>query len=249
MHQSGARYFFQGFNLIKQPKLLPFVAIPFTINVIIFIAGFYHLFGYLEQTMTWFEQSVPEFLTWLTYILWPLAIILMLLTMGASFSIVANLIAAPFNGLLSEKVEEHLLGVKNNGSLLEVIKDLPRVLGREWQKLKYWVPRAILCLVLFWVPVIGQTAAPVIWLVFCCWMYAIQYCDFPFDNHKVSFTDMKSQLGENKSKSLSFGLAVNLLTMVPILNAIVMPVAVCGATAMWVDHYRKRNTLDKYMQR
>jgi CysZ protein len=26
--------------------------------------------------------------------------------------------------------------------------------------------------------------------------------------------------------------------MLPLVNLIVMPVAICGATALWVDHYR-----------
>lgn len=26
--------------------------------------------------------------------------------------------------------------------------------------------------------------------------------------------------------------------MIPLLNLIIMPVAVCGSTAMWVEHYR-----------
>jgi CysZ protein len=27
--------------------------------------------------------------------------------------------------------------------------------------------------------------------------------------------------------------------MIPIVNLIVMPVAICGATALWVEHYKK----------
>jgi len=29
-----------------------------------------------------------------------------------------------------------------------------------------------------------------------------------------------------------------LLTAIPFINLIVMPVAVCGATRLWVEHYR-----------
>ncbi|PZL88178.1 sulfate transporter CysZ, partial [Pantoea graminicola] len=32
----------------------------------------------------------------------------------------------------------------------------------------------------------------------------------------------------------------SLFTMIPVLNLVIMPVAVCGATAMWVDRYRSQ---------
>jgi CysZ protein len=151
-----------------------------------------------------------------------------------------NWLAAPFNGLLAEKVEQHLTGKNlNTGSSIDMIKDLPRVLGREWTKLKYYLPRALLFLILFWVPVIGQTAAPILWFLFTAWMMAIQYCDYPFDNHKVSFDDMKFALKNTKGSSYSFGASVTLFSMIPIVNFIVMPVAICGATSMWVDKYRE----------
>jgi CysZ protein len=67
---------------------------------------------------------------------------------------------------------------------------------------------------------------------------AVQYCDFPFDNHKVPFEDMKFALNQTKGTSYSFGAAVTLFAMIPIVNFIVMPVAICGATALWVDRYR-----------
>jgi CysZ protein len=54
----------------------------------------------------------------------------------------------------------------------------------------------------------------------------------------VPFEDMKFALKQTKGTSLSFGAAVTLCSMIPIANFIVMPVAICGATAMWVDKYR-----------
>jgi CysZ protein len=69
-------------------------------------------------------------------------------------------------------------------------------------------------------------------------MMTIQYVDYPFDNHKVPFPEMRDALKQKRGQALSFGAVVMLLTMVPIINLFVMPIAVCGATAMWVDHYR-----------
>ena len=90
-------------------------------------------------------------------------------------------------------------------------------------------------LVFFLLPVIGQ----VVWFLFTSWMMAIQYCDYPYDNHKISFANMRSQLRGDLTGSYSFGITVSIASMVPFLNLLVMPVAVCGATAMWVDRYKQ----------
>src|SRR5476649_585370 len=161
------------------------------------------------------------------------------------FSTIANLIAAPFSGLLSEQLEARLTGkARPDTGIWDIMKDLPRIMKREWQKLAYYLPRAIVLLVLYFIPGIGQTVAPVLWFLFSAWMLSIQYCDYPFDNHKVSFLDMRRSLGRHKVDNLQFGALVSLFTMVPVLNLVILPVAVCGATAMWVDRYRALHVVD-----
>ena len=50
---------------------------------------------------------------------------------------------------------------------------------------------------------------------------------------------MRFKLAENRSQSLTFGTFITLCTFAPLVNLVVIPVAVCGATAMWVETYRK----------
>ena len=69
---------------------------------------------------------------------------------------------------------------------------------------------------------------------------AVQYKDYAFDNHKVPFDVMKKALKQHQGLSYSFGITVAIFSMIPIVNLIVMPVAICGASAIWVDHYQKQ---------
>lgn len=234
--QSGAGYFFQGFTLIRTPGIRRFVFVPLMVNLILFSFAFYHLSSYISAAIVSLENWLPEGLIWLTYFAEPLLYITALICFSFVFSTVANWIAAPFNGLLSEKIEQHLTGHSiEGGSITDVLKDVPRTLSREWRKLVYYLPRALgFFLVLWIIPVFGQ----VIWFAFVAWMMAIQYCDYPFDNHKIGFNEMRNKLAEHKGKSFSFGLTVTLFAMIPIVNLVLMPVAICGATAMWVDHIR-----------
>jgi CysZ protein len=236
MAQSGAGYLFKGFELIRLKGIRRFVLIPLFINLVFFSCAFYFMFKELEHYMAMIMGWLPDWLDWLSAILWPFAVITILIIFSFLFSTAANWLAAPFNGLLSEKVEGILVGeTAPNGSMLDVVKDVPRTLGREWTKLIYYVPRAIGFFILMWVlPLIGQ----IIWFLFVAWMMAVQYKDYPFDNHKVPFNTMKQVLKENQGLSYSFGLSVAIFAMIPIINLIIMPVAICGATALWVDHYR-----------
>jgi len=69
-------------------------------------------------------------------------------------------------------------------------------------------------------------------------MINIQYMDYPFDNHKVSFARMKMLLSKDRVDNILLGFIISFFTMIPLLNLIIMPIAVCAATAMWVDRYR-----------
>jgi CysZ protein len=237
-------YFFQGFSLIKTKGLKRFVFFPLAINLILFSAAFYYLFGEISASILWLTDLIPdwEWLSWLkdglSYIIWPIAVITILLIFALIFGTLANWIAAPFNGLLAEKVEQYLTGQPmDDTGLMDVFKDIPRTLARELSKLTYYLPRAIGFLLLFFIlPLVGQ----ILWFLFSAWMMAIQYCDYPCDNHKVSFRDMKRILLAHRSESFSFGITVSVFSLIPIVNFLVMPVAVCGATALWVDKLKER---------
>jgi CysZ protein len=235
---SGASYFFKGFSLIREKGVRRFVFIPLVINALLFSVAFYFVYlelnFYMEKMMAW----LPSWLDWLSVILWPLAVLTVLVIFSFIFSTVANWLAAPFNGLLSEKMEAILHGQNTpKGNMLDIVTDIPRTLSREWQKLSYYVPRAIgFFIILLVLPIFGQ----IIWFLFIAWMMAIQYKDYPFDNHKIPFTQMKEMLKQNQGLSYSFGITVALFSMIPIINLVVMPVAICGATALWVDHYQDK---------
>lgn len=241
---SGVSFFLQGFSLIRTKGLKRFVFIPFTVNLILFSIATYFLVGQIDEGVKYIIDLIPDWdwLAWfkqgISYILWPLAVITILLVFALLFGTLANWIAAPFNGLLAEKVELHLTGQSlGDTGISDVIKDIPRTLGRELAKLAYYIPRAIGFLILFFLlPVVGQ----VLWFMFSAWMMAIQYCDYAFDNHKVPFKTMRSSLNKSRSNSFSFGIMVTVFSMIPIVNLLIMPVAICGATSMWVSDLRHK---------
>lgn len=113
-----------------------------------------------------------------------------------------------------------------------------RTLGRSWQALRYWAARALglglLTLLIGWVPLLNGLLPP-LWFLFGAWMLAVTYLDYPADNLGVDFDSMIARLHTRRIDVLVFGAAVFGLTLVPVVNFVIMPVAVCAATIMWAD--------------
>lgn len=232
---SGPQYLREGLKLVLSPSLRLFVLLPLAVNLLLF-GGLIYFAGH--QFSLWVDAllpTLPDWLSFLTYILWPLFVALVVLMVFFTFTLLANVIAAPFNGFLAEKVEVVVRGQDTFPpfSWAELLAMVPRTFSREMRKLGYFLPRAIGLFILSFIPVVNVIAAP-LWLVFGIWMMAIQYIDYPADNNKMSWQDMLAWLREKRWQSLGFGGITYLALMIPLVNVVMMPAAVAGATLFWV---------------
>ena len=150
------------------------------------------------------------------------------------FNIVANLIAAPFNAFLAAAVQAHLSGEAAPDSGRSLLGEVIHGIARELQKLGYYLPRVFGVLLLSLVPFVSPFA-PLLWLVFAGWMMALQYLDYPMDNNSRSFAQVRDVLRKDRVTALGFGFATLATALVPIVNFIVMPAAVAGATVYWFN--------------
>ncbi|MGK9065523.1 sulfate transporter CysZ [Stutzerimonas chloritidismutans] len=232
---SGPQYLREGLRMILSPGLRLFVILPVTVNLLLFAGLIYFALSRFGTWVDTFMPSLPDWLSFLEYLLWPLFVALVVLMVFFTFTMLANIIAAPFNGFLAEKVETVARGEDSSPpfSWAELIAMLPRTLGREARKLAYFAPRALGLLVLSFIPVVNIVAAP-LWLLFGIWMMAVQYIDYPADNNKMSWAEMMVWLRQRRWKSLSFGAVTYAALLVPGLNLLIMPAAVAGATVFWV---------------
>ena len=232
---SGPRYLAQGLQLVLSPGLRQFVLLPLLINLVLFTAMVYYSTQQFGLWLTSLQATLPGWLDFLSYILWPLFVILLILIIFFTFTLFANLLAAPFNGLLAEKAEVLIRGQDDFPpfSMQELIAMVPRTMGRELRKLMYFMPRAIALLLLSLIPGLNLLAPP-LWLLFGIWMMCVQYLDYPADNHKLVWKDMMAWLRQKRWKSLGFGASVYLALWIPGLNILMMPAAIAGATLFWV---------------
>ena len=67
---------------------------------------------------------------------------------------------------------------------------------------------------------------------------SIEYFDYPMGNHDIVFDEEKRRLRERRGIALGFGGGVMVMTSIPIINFVTMPVAVAGATLLWVEQFQ-----------
>ena len=155
-----------------------------------------------------------------------------------------NIIGAPFYGLLAEKVEQRLYNILIPEESLNHM--IIRTLKREMVKLWYFISRGIVVsiglFVLAFIPVLNLLT-PLLAFIWTAWVLALQYADYPADNHQISFVQLRQRLKQQKYTTLGFGSTVMLGSLVPVVNIVIMPVAVAGGAVFWVKELSIANRL------
>lgn len=239
---TGARYFFRGAKLLLHPRLRKYILVPLLVNCVLFFSLTYFLIGYVDNLSEW-NLNLPAWLEFAEKVLklaaWFLIVVVLLIGYGYFFNIITNILAAPFYGLLAQKTEELLLGTEPPDESL--IKMIPRTTVRELQKLLYFFVRGVMVLLLMLVLgtlMVLSFLVPVIGTLWGAWSMAIQYVDYPADNHQTPFRSLRKRLRSRKYSSIGFGTMVMGCSMIPILNIIAMPAAVTGGTLFWIHELR-----------
>jgi len=220
---------FSGFSLILKPGVKRFVLIPLVINIGLFALALKLL---SDQLDVWLEQLLPSWLDWLSLLIYPLFYATIALVVFYTFTVVANLIASPFNSLLSARIEALLTNQKpediNSDGFMKLII---RTTGSELQKILYAIKWFIPLVIITIIPGIN-IISPFLWILFAAWFFAMEYNDYPLANRGQFFSEVKTYNQKNRMRALGLGSAVFILTSIPVINFFAMPVAVAGATKL-----------------
>lgn len=230
----GFTHAWSGLAALTTPGLGRFVVWPVIISIVVFaviIAVAVTGFGAL---IDWFLAWLPAWLDWLQWLLWPFFALAGLLIAIYSFTLLANLIGAPFNGLLSARYENLIVGKPPPADERSLTAAGLASIANEIRKFVYFARWLMLAAVLFLIPVINLFA-PFVWLSVGAWLLALEYVGYPLDNHAVLPAQQRRLLAGRRSMAMGFGAGVMLLSSVPVLNLLAMPAAVLGATRLWAE--------------
>jgi CysZ protein len=236
----------EGAKILASSGMKRFVLIPLIANVIVFIFLTSLLIQYFSAMSNYFTDALSGW-AWLAYfaaiiatILSGLAAFIILLIYGYSFNLITNIIAAPFYGMLAEKIEHNLTGsITPEESIFSLTL---RTLQREIVKLWYFISRGFLVFfglfILAFIPIVNFMV-PVLAVFWAAWVLTLQYVDYPADNNHMSFKELRQQIKNKRYSTLGFGGVILIGSMIPIINIFVMPIAVAGGTLFWINELNR----------
>lgn len=234
---AGAPYLARGFNIIREPRLRRYVVTPLLINIVLIVV-LVGLFGWqLDNWLDAWLAGLPGWLAWLETLLWWLGLITVSLVFCYFFTFLATFVAGPFNGLLSAKVEQLVTGAQPDSNMTLAGEMADGVIGTA-QMLSFSLTRAallgILSLILIFLPPLN-IVIPALWFVFGAFTLAFEYLDAPMGNRGMKFRSKLAHLRARRWRHIGFGSVVTLVTAIPLINLVVMPAAVAGATLLYLD--------------
>jgi len=234
---NGATAVFRGAAMAGRAGVRHYAYIPLLINVLVF-AGLIWLSSEAFDALLDHYLGSAQSAWWsvLRWLLWAFFSAAMLLISFFTFTLAANLIGAPFNEALSAAVAGRL-GVRHQDAeptWRGILTAFPAAIGQELAKLLYFARWLVPALALFFVPGL-QLIAPFVWAALAAWFVALEYLEYPASSQQLDFPALRRHARGRRSYLWGFGAAVSALALIPGLNLVLMPVAVAGATILWVE--------------
>lgn len=212
--------------LARRPGLWPWAAAAFAVNVVLFTAGIVALVVWLpDLARALTPESWPAWTVWISGVLVAAAGLLAVVFL---FTVVGNMVAAPFLDVLAERA------LRDLGETLPPGPPLPRVLLKAvaGQLLKLAILAGI------HVPLLAllvTPAAPVVPLLsgtVAAFFLAVEYLEYPLSARGLGARARLRYVAGRPGPALGFGAACLLIHLVPLLGYAALPACVCGAVLL-----------------
>jgi len=238
----GFSYPLRAIKLFRQkPGLLKYLVIPFFINLLVFTLTVY--FG-LDLFQRLLEAYAPSTEVWygtlLYYLSWMIASLLTTVIVFFLFTVMGNLIASPFNELLSERTEVLVSGVPSEEpfSLKLFWNESRYAVVVEIKKMAVFVSCMVLLFGINFIPVIGTLIYAVLAPTFTLFFLAVEYMAFVLMRKQLSFSEQRRYIFKHPVLMFGYACGVFCMLAIPFLQLFCIPLAVVGATLLWCDFPR-----------
>ena len=216
----GMRGFREAHKIIFKHKLAKFLVIPGIATLLyttLFFIGAIHFAKRIDAD----AAAYPSWLSWMgdfTYwfletVYWVAAIFLFM----ASLKYVLQVILSPFLSQISESVEKMAWGNEPDPFTFKAFfHDFVRSLKLA---IRNSVIELFLCLVLGFIPGVGQVAGFMVSSYFC----GFGYIDYVLESKKMSVAESVAFVRAHRGFAMGIGLVNNLLMLIPVLGWVIAP--------------------------
>lgn len=241
--RSVIRQFFDGVALLgrglkmwgSDPRLMLFGALPALIVAVVYLAVLVTLFINAPALAEWATPFADDWQEdWRTAL--RITAIVAFVALGAllvvyTYTAITLAVGDPFYEKIWRSVENRLGGIRN-----EVETTFWRSFRRGvFDALRILAVTALIGICLFalgFIPIVGQTAVPVVGAAVAGWFLALELTGKAFDARGRSLTERRRALKAIRPTALGFGVASYLVFIIPFGAVFVMPAAVAGGTLL-----------------
>ena len=260
----GFRHIFEGLRyLTRHPRLWIYALAPTIINLALlglllgtFVHYYHDIYGWLSGIISpmhlqgataWYEH-VLNWLLWaggflLQFVLVIIALILLLIL----FYVLGFITSAPFNDLLSERVEAMVTGIRASDlSFRQLLSEAWRSIKVEIVKAIFFLGVPLLLIALALIPVLGGPLYSVSTLLFAMFDLGFNYVDYPMSRKGLPLGERMRFARKHAGVMIGFGAPI----VIPFANLVLMAPMVVGGTILYLklnDQY-STNTVPTNVQ-
>ncbi len=237
-----SRGFFAPFRSVRilrsNPRLIQYIVIPFLINTLVFSGVVYLGLDFFGSTVV---EYIPQGEGWywsvLYWLLWVVAVLLTTVLVFFSFTVVGNLLASPFNDLLSERTEEVLSGAVNEEqfALGRFFRDAWKTVLMEAKKMSIFVVVMLLILPFNLLPGVGNSLYTILAISLTLFFLCFEYLGFVLVRKRQFFSEQKNYILARKFLMFGFSCGVMAILAIPFFQLFCIPLSVIGATRLWCE--------------
>jgi CysZ protein len=216
--------------LARHPRLWLWVLAPAIVAAVVLILAI----GWITAVVSPWLAGVAAFMPghWAENVLGLLLKIILLFLSFTIFLSFAALIAAPFNEMLSESIEEHETGVPGpKFSIVRFLVDLAIGIAHGARRVTvYLLIMAGLFILGIAVPAFGTAAAAVLGAIATARFASYDAYDAIWARRRLKYRAKIEYLRANRFRTLGLGALVGLLLVVPGLNVVGLSIGATAAT-------------------
>jgi CysZ protein len=214
--------------LRRAPRILGWLLPPLLITLVLDVAAFYFAFGWLRD---WIGSVMPSSgaMAWLKPGIDVLGAIAIVFVLGWSFAWLFLVLASPFQDFISAAVERETRGTV--GAEPEGFRGFLRSITKSALQAAVLAVATLLFLVVGLVPVIG----PVLVFLWSASVLGYSFVAIPSGRVAQGLRKRLAFARQHRGAVLGLGTAITLVSMVPLVNVLCMPVFVVAGTLLFLD--------------
>lgn len=226
--------------IFTDPINLILAIIPTIIALFIYVLSIVTVYRNSDRIASYFRGYIytADQADLLAKVLTAVLLIFIFLLMSWTFVIVVGIIAAPFNSMLSARIEKRLVErvVEENKArtFRQIAEGIGRTFKNEAKKLIFILILSALAFVFNMFPLLYPVGIFLVSL-----LLAIQFIDYSWSRHDMSFGTCLKDTTKNIFSYAFAGFCFLLLVTIPIINAFIPALATSYFTVLWLHRQKK----------